>query len=119
MTQIDGGTLIRCSACEWPHSIGTQAPTGTASAILAAGGTAITVASGGASFTSGMVLAYDTGLATEILTCAGGSTATNIPVSAAVKGHLSAVTFGQLNLTLTLAGQFGLEQVPPNPGYGF
>jgi hypothetical protein len=119
MTQIDGGTLLRCAACDWPHSIGTQAPTGTASAILAAGGTAITVASGGASFTSGMLLAYDTGLNTEILTCAGGSTATNIPVSAAIRQHASAVTFGQLNVTLALAGQFGLEQVPPAPGYGF
>jgi len=119
MVQIDGGTLIRCNGCEWPHSVGTQAPTGTASAPLAAGGTAITVASGGASFTGGMVLAYDTGLATEILTVTATGSATSIPVSAAAKSHLTGVTFGQLAVTLTLAGQFGLEQVPGNPGYGF
>ena len=94
MVQIDGGTLIRCNGCEWPHSVG-------------------------ASFTGGMVLAYDTGLATEILTVTATGSATSIPVSAAAKSHLTGVTFGQLAVTLTLGGQFGLEQVPPAPGYGF
>src|SRR6516165_12475067 len=115
---IDGVVTYRCSACEWYYRLSPVAPTGTASAPLAAGGTAITVASGGASFTGGMVLAYDTGLATEILTVTATGSATSIPVSAAAKSHLTGVTFGQLAVTLTLGGQFGLEQVPGNPGYG-
>lgn len=118
MVQIDGGTLLRCSACEWPHSMAPVAPTGTATAGLAAGATAITVASGGASFTGGMVLIYDTGLLTEILTVTSTGSATSIPVSAAAKTHLTGATFGQLAVTLSLSG-VGLEQVPGNPGYGF
>lgn len=118
MVQIDGGARVLCAGCEWPMLVGTQAPTGTATATLAVGGTAITVASGGASFTTGMVLAYDTGLNTEILTVTSTGSATSIPVTAATKAHSSAVTFGQLAVSLALPG-FGLEAVPPNPGYGF
>ncbi|HYK70436.1 MAG TPA: hypothetical protein VEV45_21000 [Streptosporangiaceae bacterium] len=116
---IDGGALYRCGGCEWQWSFGTQAPTGTATAVLNAGGTAITVASGGASFTNGMLLAYDTGQLLEILTVNGSATATNIPVTPASRSHLSAVTFGQLLVSQSFTG-FGVDGVTiPNPPYGF
>jgi hypothetical protein len=116
---IDGQVLYRCSACELLYSLGTQAPTGTASATLAQGGTAITVASGGASFTTGMLLLYDTGVLAEVLTVTATGSATSIPVTAAVRGHASAVTFGQLSIGTAYAG-YGVEQQPiPTPAWGF
>lgn len=118
-TAIDGAVSFRCSACEWYFTFGTQAPNGTATAGLAAGGTAITVASGGASFTSGMQLLYDTGQATEILTVNGSATATSIPVSAAVKAHLTGATFGQLLIASTYQGIGVGDSVLPNPPWGF
>ena len=116
---IDGGVLYRCAGCEWQWGLSTQAPTGTATAVLNAGGTAITVASGGASFTNGMQLLYDTGQASEVLTVNGSATATNIPVTAAVRGHLTAVTFGQLLIGLSFTGIGDQGAVIPNPGWGF
>jgi hypothetical protein len=113
---IDGATTFRCSACEWYYTLSAVAPTGTASATLAAGGTAITVASGGASFTPGMLILYDTGQLTEVLTVAGTATATSIPVSAAVRGHASAVTFGQLAIAPTYGAT---DAVIPAPGWGY
>src|SRR6516162_688871 len=68
---IDGATSYRCSACEWYYTLSPVAPTGTASGALAAGGTAITVASGGASFTAGMLVLYDFGQLTINPTYAG------------------------------------------------
>lgn len=116
---IDGGVLYRCAGCEWSWTLATQAPTGTASATLAAGGTAITVASGGASFTNGMQLLYDTGTASEVLTVNGAATATNIPVTPAIRAHNSAVTFGQLLIGLSYTGIGDQGAVIPNPGWGF
>jgi hypothetical protein len=101
----------RCSGCEWTFGFSTQAPTGTGTAVLNAGGTAITVASGGASFTNGMLLLCDTAQNAEVLTINGVSTATNIPIAAAVRGHSFSVTFGQLLISSTYSGT-GQEQVP-------
>lgn len=118
-TAIDGAVSFRCSGCEWYFTFGTQAPTGTSNAVLAAGGTAIGVASGGASFTNGMQLLYDTGQSTEILTVNGAATGTSIPVSAAVKAHLSAATFSQLLVAATYQGIGVGDAVLPNPPWGF
>jgi hypothetical protein len=116
---IDGGTGYRCAGCEWSYTFSPVAPTGTATAGLAAGGTAITVASGGASFTAGMLLLYDTGLSTEILTVTATGTATSVPVSAAAKAHLTGATFGQLSIAPTYAGAGDQGAVIPNPTWGF
>jgi hypothetical protein len=115
------GTLVQCSACNYNCTLTTQAPTGTATAPLAAGGTAITVASGGASFTTGMQVLYDVGGIAEILTVGAGATGTNIPVSAALNAHLTAATFGQLSFALaygaTVAAGYGTEQVQAAPPF--
>jgi uncharacterized protein (DUF983 family) len=116
---IDGAVSYRCSACEWYYTLATQAPTATANAVLAAGGTAIGVASGGASFTAGMVLLYDTGLLAEVLTVTATGSATSIPVTAAVRGHLSAVTFGQLLVAPTYGGVGVGDAAIPAPPWGF
>jgi uncharacterized protein (DUF983 family) len=109
------GTLVQCSGCSFSSTLATQAPTGAATALLALGGTAITVAAGGASFTAGMQVLYDTGALAEILTVGAGATGTNIPVSAALKAHLTGATFGQLAFALTygatVAAGYGTEQV--------
>lgn len=116
---MDGATGFRCSGCELQYTLSAVAPTGTSTAILAAGGTAITVASGGASFTNGMLLLYDTGQNTEVLTVNGSASGVSIPVTAAVKAHLSGVTFGQLANAASFSG-YGVEPQPvPNPGWGF
>lgn len=122
-----GGTLYRCGGCEWSFTLGTTAPTGTSTASVAVGGTAITVASGGASFTSGMFLLYDTGVNTELLVVNGTATGTSIPVAGQwagqtragfAKAHNSGATFGQLSLSSTY-GSTGEEAVPAAPGWGF
>lgn len=110
---IDGGTSFRCGGCEWPFSLTAVAPTGTSTAPLSVGGTAITVASGGASFTTGMLLLYDTGTSAEVLTVTATGSATSIPVTPAIKAHLTAATFGQLLNSPTLSG-VGENQVPQN-----
>jgi hypothetical protein len=116
---VDGAVLYRCAACELPYSLATQAPTGTSSATLAAGGTSIGVASGGAAFTNGMILLYDTGVLAEVLTVNGAATGTAIPVTAAVRGHLTAATFGQLLVSPAYSG-YGVEPQPiPAPAWGF
>jgi hypothetical protein len=81
-------------------ALGTAAaPSGTTSTPLSAGATAITVASGGASFTNGMQLwIQDAGTpaANEIVTVTSGSTATNIPLLASTPirfAHLTATPF--------------------------
>jgi len=118
-TAIDGAVTFRCKACEWYYTLSAVAPTGTATATLAAGGTAITVASGGASFTNGMLLLYDTGQLAEVLAVNGTSTATSIPVTAAIRGHASSVTFGQLAVGPRDSGIGVGDAVIPNPGWGF
>jgi hypothetical protein len=110
---INGGTSFRCSADEWPYSLTAVAPTGTSTAALSAGGTAITVASAGASFTAGMLLLYDTATLAEVLTVTSTGSATSIPVTAAIKAHSGGATFGQLLIAPTLSG-VGEEQVPVN-----
>jgi hypothetical protein len=108
----------RCSGCEWTFSLAAQSPTGTGTAVLNAGGTAITVVSGGVSFTNGMRLLYDTAQNAEVLTVNGSASATNIPVTAAVRGHSASVTFGQLLISSTYSG-LGQAQVPAAAPYGF
>lgn len=124
---IDGGVTQRCKGCEWQFTMSTQAPTSTDTATLAVGGTALTVASGGASFTNGMFLLFDTGANAEVLVVNGSSTATNIPVTSApfwpvftgaVKAHGSNATFGQLLLTPSFNAA-GEQAVPAAPGWGF
>lgn len=116
---MDGGTNFRCTGCELQYTLSAVAPTGTATAGLAIGGTAITVASGGASFTGGMLLLYDTVSSAEILTVTATGSATSIPVTAAIKAHLTGATFGQLADNPTYSG-YGVEQQPlPAPGWGY
>ena len=114
----DGGVTQRCGGCEWSFTMSTQAPTSTDTATLAVGGTALTVASGGASFTNGMVLLFDTGVNAEVLIVNGASSGTNIPVTAAVKAHGANATFGQLLLTPSFNAA-GEQAVPAAPGWGF
>lgn len=115
---IDGGQLFRCSGCEWSMSLSTQAPTGVTNAVAVAGAVAISVASGGAAFTSGMKILWDTGANAEVVTATATGSATSIPVTAALKGHASGSAIGQLLTGPTYSGA-GLETVPPAPGYGF
>lgn len=110
---IDGGTLFRCAGCEWPFTLSAVAPTGTSTAPLSITGTAVTVASGGASFTTGMLVLYDTGTSAEVLKVTATGSATSIPVTAATKAHLTGATFGQLAISPTLSG-VGEDQVPQN-----
>lgn len=93
---IDGGLTYRCARCEWIFTLSAVAPTGTSTAGLAAGGLAITVASGGASFTAGMVLLFDPAVAVnaEPLTVTATGSTTNIPVTAATKAHNSGASQG-------------------------
>src|SRR5262252_4242768 len=116
---IDGATLFRCGGCEWYYTLSAVAPTGTSTAGLAAGGTAITVASGGASFTNGMVLLYDTGVLSEVLTVNGTATATSIPVTAAARGHSSGATFGQLAMAPRDSGYGVGNAIIPAPAWGY
>lgn len=126
-----GGIQYRCSGCEWLYTFTTVAPTGTSSAAVVTPGStfAITVASGGASFTTGMLLLYDTAANAEILRVTATGSATSIPVGSGVptpgqvqsgfaKAHLTAVTFGQLLISPSLSA-VGEDAVPAAPGYGF
>jgi hypothetical protein len=115
---VDGGTLFRCAGCEWFWSLGTQSPTNTTNASRSAGATTLPVASGGASFTTGMLILVDTTTAAEVVTCTSTGSGTSIPVTALIKGHNSWVAIGQLQITSTYTG-VGLDSVPNNPGWGF
>lgn len=119
VNESEGGTSYFCAACEWDFTLGTQAPTGTANATLAVGGTAISVASGGASFTGGMILLTGTGTAAEVLRVTATGSATSIPVTAVAKAHTSGSTFGQLLVSSILGTAAGLAAVPANPSWGF
>src|SRR5260370_38347610 len=81
-----GGVTYRCSGCEWTFTFAAQAPTGTSNAAVVTPATtfAISVASGGASFTAGMYLLYDTGGKAEVLRGTPTGTATSSPVAAGV-----------------------------------
>lgn len=68
---------------------------GTATALLAKGGTGITVASGGASWTQGMLLQINDGPASEIVIVGAGSGATNIVIGASAFAHNTGFTFQQ------------------------
>ncbi|SRR6266566_1160716 len=113
-----GGVQYRCSGCEWTFTFAAQAPTGTTNAAIVAPAAtfALSVASGGASFTSGMYLLLDTGVNAEVVRVSAAPTGTSVPVGAGfAKPHLTAVTFGQLLISSTYAA-VGQEQVPnPSP----
>jgi hypothetical protein len=116
----DGGVTFRCGGCEWPMTVSTVAPTGVTNAGITAGvTTAIPVASGGASFTNGMLVLIGTGITAEVVKVVGSSTGTSIPVpSGFQKGHLTGAAIGQLSVNPTLTG-VGEDQVPAAPGWGF
>jgi hypothetical protein len=123
----EGGVLYRCAGCEWPMTLTAIAPTGTSNAARAPGTTTISVASGGASFTNGMTLLYDTGVNAEVVQVNGVPTGTSIPIAGQwagetrdgfAKNHGSAVTFGQLGVIPTY-GSVGQDAIPANPGWGF
>ena len=104
-----GGVTYRCAGCEWLFTLGTKTPTGTISADAAIDDTALTVASGGASFTNGMFLLLGTGAGAEVVTVNDDATATSVPVQSGTptgedvaglaKAHTSGAAFGQLTLT--------------------
>lgn len=116
----DGGVTFRCGGCEWPFTTSQVAPTGVTNAAVVAGTTvALSVASGGASFTNGMILEVDTGINAEVVTVVGTATATSIPVPGGfIKAHASGASFGQLAINPTLSA-IGEDQVPALPGWGF
>lgn len=118
LVNVDGGITFRCPGCEWYLTLGTQAPTGTTNAARSVGQNTISVASGGASFTSGMQILYDTGSNAEVVTATATGSATSIPITALIKAHSSAVAIGQLSITPTNSG-VGLDAVPSAPGWGF
>lgn len=116
-----GGVQYRCSGCEWLFTFTAVAPTGTGTAAVVTPATtlAITVASGGASFTAGMRLLYDVGTLAEVVVVTTTGTATNIPVAGGfARAHSGGVTFGQLAVNPTLSA-VGEQQVPNAPGWGF
>lgn len=116
----DGRVLYRCAGCEWYFTLTAVAPTGVSNALVTAGTTtAISVASGGASFTSGMVLLYDTGTSAEVVTVTGSATGISIPVPGGfIKNHLTAAAFGRL-LPVPALGGVGQDAIPAAPGWGF
>jgi hypothetical protein len=119
MVSIDAGTTWRCARCEWSWTFGTQAPTGVTNAVITAGTTlAIPVASGGASFTTGMMVLVDTGILTETVKVTATGSGTSIPVVGFTKSHASGAAFGQLLVSSTLAVSGGAG-VPGAPGWEF
>jgi hypothetical protein len=115
---VSASTQYRCAGCEWFWTLATQAPTGTTNGSISAGGTAISVASGGASFTNGMVLLLDTTTSAEVVTVNGSATGVSIPITAAIRAHNSGATFGQLLASPSYNG-FDMDAVPAAPGWGF
>jgi hypothetical protein len=72
-------------------------PTNTLSADATLGATALAVASGGASFTNGMVVSIQDGNNSELVVVGAGSTGTSVVVAATTKAHSTGVTFGQFS----------------------
>jgi len=116
---VDGGTQFRCAGCEWFFTLSTQAPTNTTNAARSAGATTLPVASGGASFTSGMLSLVDTGANAEVVQATATGSATSVPVTALAKAHNSAVAIGQLLVSATYGGVGVGDAVPNAPGWGF
>jgi len=116
---VDGGTMFRCAGCEWFYTLSTQAPTNTTNASRSVGATTLPVASGGASFTNGMLVLVDTAASAEVVQVNGSATGTSIPVTALGKAHNSGVAIGQLLTSSTYSGVGVGDAVPPAPGYGF
>jgi hypothetical protein len=110
-----GSVQYKCSGCEWTFTFATQAPTGTSTASVTTASTAITVASGGASFTAGIKLLYDTGVNAEVVTVSATGTATNIPIVGTFAKPHGNVTFGQLAISSTYAGVGQAQQPNPSP----
>jgi hypothetical protein len=115
-TLIGTGTAYLCGACEWAFTASTVAPTGTGTGAVTTASTAITVASGGAAFTNGMSLLYDTAANAEIVRVSGVPTGTSVPVAKFYRAHGGGAAFGQLLLT---PSQLASERVPPAAGWGF
>jgi hypothetical protein len=115
---IDGGVTQRCGGCEWSFTLSTVAPTNTTNASRAIGATTIPVASGGASFTSGMFILIDTGANAEVVQATSTGSGTSIPVTAFTKAHNSAVAIGQLAVNPTYSA-VGEDAVPAAAGWGF
>jgi rubredoxin len=100
----------RCTGCEWVYTFSTKAPTATTNAGRAKGDATLPVASGGASFTAGMILFIGTAAATaEVAQVTATGSATSIPVTALNKDHLTGTTFGQLSI----APAYGATQAIP------
>jgi hypothetical protein len=118
LENVSGGNVFRCSGCEWNLSLTTQAPTGTTNASRAIAAATIPVASGGASFTGGMLILIDTLANAEVVTATSTGSATSIPVTPFLKAHNSGVAIGQLLIVPTYTG-VGLDAVPNVGGYGF
>jgi hypothetical protein len=117
LENVDGGITFRCAGCEWYLTLATQAPTGTTNASRAIGAATIPVASGGASFTGGMLILIDTAANAEVVTATSTGSATSIPVTPFIKAHNSAVAIGQLKINPTLTG-VGLDAVPNVGSWG-
>jgi hypothetical protein len=112
-----GGIVYRCAGCEWLFTMSTQAPTGTGTAAVnTTSSTAITVASGGAAFTVGMALLYDTGTNAEVLTVRAGGSGTSVPVGGFSKAHGTGIAFGQILVTPVFNA---IESVPGPAPWGF
>jgi hypothetical protein len=114
-----GGVQYKCSGCEWTFTFTAVAPTGTLSAAIVtpASATALTVASGGASFTNGMRLLIDTSVNAEVAQVTGTPTGTSIPVplGSLAKAHSNGAAFGQLAISITYAGVGQVQQPNPSP----
>lgn len=118
-----GGVQYRCDGCEWTFTYGITTPNTTINASASAGATTLSVASGGASYTNGMVLLIDSATGAEVVIVNGASTGTSIPVRSAtptgrvtsglIKAHNSGTAFGQLAAASTYGGT-GEEAVPLN-----
>ena len=124
------GTTVLCPRCEWEFTLSAQAPAGTTNGAVAAGATALPVASGGTSFTAGMVLLVGTGSAAEVIAAGSGATGTSVPVPGryspalgAYQGlaqpHASGTGFGQLAITGVYGTLVGAAEVPNPPGWGY
>jgi hypothetical protein len=119
MVNVDGGTLFRCAGCEWHFTMATQSPTGTTNASRSVGAATLPVASGGASFTTGMLVLVETGPNAEVVTVTSTGSATSIPITPLGKAHNSGVAIGQLLITATYSGIGVGDAIPAAPGWGF
>lgn len=98
----------------------TASPASTLSAPVSAGGTALTVASGGASFTQGMAVWIEDGgtpALNEVVIVANGATATNIPLSTPLRfAHSTSTPF--TNTTAPYSHIFSLLNTNTSVGLG-